>query len=132
MEGPDDVLTDLGLDNLFTDSRTNDVAHLLSEPQTRTLMAGLVGGAGVDVLTAPRLTTKDGMQARIDVTQRKTEGDVMIQVGPAVELTPKIAANGTLDLAVNAQFSELKRTEAGPNEPEAPAPDTVEEDTEDP
>jgi RNA polymerase sigma factor (sigma-70 family) len=130
--GPDDVLTELGLDRLFTDARTNDAAHLLSEPQTRTLMAGLVGGTGVEVLAAPRLTTKDGMQARIDVTQSTTEGDVTIQAGPAVELTPKIGADGTLDLTVNAQFSELKRNDAEPNTPEPPAPEIVEEDADTP
>ena len=132
VEGPDDVLTELGLDKLFTDGRTNDVAHLFSEPQTLTLMARLVGGTGVDVLAAPRLTTKEGMQARIDVTQSTTEGDVAIQVGPAVQITPKIEADGTLDLTVNAQFSELKRNDPEPNEPETPTPDIVEEDTDAP
>ena len=130
--GPDDVLTELGLDRLFTDGRTNDVAHLLSEPQTRTLLAGLVGGAGVDVLTAPRVTTKEGMQARIDVTQSTTEGDVTIQVGPAIELTPKIGADGTLDLTVNAQFNELKRNDAEPIDPETPTPEILEDATDAP
>lgn len=130
--GTDDVLAELGLDNLFTDFRTNTVAHLLSDAQTRILMAGLVSGSEVDVLTAPRLTTKEGMPARIDVTQSKTEGDVTIQVGPALELRHTIGADGTLDLTVNAQFSELKRTEAEPDDPETPVPDIVEEDTDDP
>jgi len=152
--GPDDVLTELGLDQLFTDARTNATARVLSQAQTRTLMGGLVGGTGVDVLTAPRLTTKEGMPARIDVTQSKTEGDATIQVGPAVELTHTIGADGTLDLTVNAQFSELKRTEASteavadapteavgdaptelpteaePDDEESLVPDIVEEDIE--
>jgi RNA polymerase sigma factor (sigma-70 family) len=130
--GPDDVLAELGLDGLFTDNRTNDAAHLLSQAQTRILMAGLVGGTGVEVLTAPRVTTKEGLQARIDVTQSKTEEGGTLQVGPAVELTHTIGADGTLDLTVNAQFSELKRKETGPNEPETPALDAAEEDTDAP
>jgi DNA-directed RNA polymerase specialized sigma24 family protein len=135
--GPDDVLTELGLDNLFIDSRTNSVAHLLSEPETSILLAGLVGGTGVNVLTAPRLTTKEGMQARIDVTQSRIEGDLTIQVGPAVEILPTLGADGTLDLTVNAKFSELKAAQAEPVQAEPvvenpPVLDAVQEELDEP
>ena len=135
-EGPDDVLAELGLESLFTDSRTISAAQLLSEAETRSLMTGLIEGAGVDVLTAPSITTKEGVSARVDGRMSKTEGEATVQVGPSVELTPAIKADGTLDLVVHAQFSEMNRIEPEPVEAE-PEPDPLaldpdEEDTDEP
>ena len=136
-EAPEDVLAELGLERLFTDSRTNSATHVLSEAEARVLMAGLVEATGVDVLAAPSLAMKADAQGRIAGRESKAEGESAIPLGPHVELTPVIRAGGTLDLTVNAQFSELNRIETATIEPEPeaepePAADPDEEDDDEP
>ena len=72
------------------------------------LMETLQKTAGVDVLSAPRVSTGDGRQAQVKVVDLKTINGVTHEIGPSVDITPRIAADGaSVDLTISAQLRLL-------------------------
>jgi beta-lactamase regulating signal transducer with metallopeptidase domain len=111
--------------NPFTDtnSATANYATVLTAQQFRILTRALEQKAGVDVLTAPRVTTLSGRQTQIKVVEVKhvvtgidekdQKGVVDLKVtkhelGPAIDTVPVVRADGyTIDLTVITTSQEF-------------------------
>lgn len=137
--GPQTVATITGLqtDPHFREWLSNathvvgSVAGILTETQYNALVKKLKGRSGVDLLSAPKVTTLSGRQAFVDVTQLKnvvrrrvsptnadgTDADARLQeqfetakvrVGSAIDVTPYVSADGgSIQLALTAQLVEF-------------------------
>jgi hypothetical protein len=62
---------------------------------------------GVSVLSSPTLSVFSGRQGRISIgTSMTVPGtSTVLELGPAIEFTPTLAANGNVDLAVDAKLT---------------------------
>ena len=70
--------------------------------QTRTaeVLEQLKNTAGVDILSAPSVTTLDGRQAQVAVQEARTFDGQQYSIGPSVDLIPVIAGNGAIRLTM--------------------------------
>jgi type II secretory pathway component GspD/PulD (secretin)/beta-lactamase regulating signal transducer with metallopeptidase domain len=124
-----------------TNSTTGKVTGILTGPQLHTLLRALEQRAGVDILSAPRVTTASGRQAQISAVQLKTivqgldlqtESDLeskrpgpyaasfrtaQIPVGPTLDVLPRVDADGrSIDLTVIASVTEFLGYESAAEE----------------
>lgn len=105
VEAPDEVLTRLGFDKLKVDGKESDAQQILSNEKMQQMLKLLQETSGVDVLSAPKVTTLDGRQAQVKVVDLLPVGGVSYEVGPSIDIVPNISADGTLvDLSVSAQL----------------------------
>jgi len=111
VELPDGIMTKAGLDSLKTDSAESTNHGILDRQQVKALMALLETSENVTVLSAPRIITADGRQAQIKVVSTKTIGNVPYDIGPSLDVVPRVSADGrTTDLTVVARL----KTETNP------------------
>lgn len=110
VEMPDDVFSALGLDALKTGATETTLNQVMDDPQYRALVHALEDKAGVDLLSAPRVVTSDGVAAQVSVTERKVIDGESFDVGPTLDLIPRIAAdkNG-IDVDVRARLDLLRK-----------------------
>lgn len=116
------------------------VTGMLTDPQFRILLDGLNRRSGVDVLSAPRVTTLSGRQAQIQVVDLKTVltgvnpaarqrlgakpaadatpfTTAQFPVGPTLDVFPQVAADGTtIQLTVTATVTEFLGYDAPPKD----------------
>lgn len=106
IEVPDATLTQLGMDGMRANSRQSSVQGLLTVEETESVLKVLQSVEGVNVLAAPRVSTANGQQARVNVAEtKKTPSGESYEVGPAIDVTPRIAADrGSVDLTISAQL----------------------------
>lgn len=106
LEIPDDALAQVGLDGLKTENTLTSSHVVLSPEQAETIVKALENTEGVDVLSAPRIQTGHGVQARLSVTDTKTTSSgEKYEIGPAVEVVPEISADrSSVRLTVAAQL----------------------------
>ncbi len=107
------------------------VTGILSEPQFRVVLRALEQRAGVDVLSAPKVTTLSGRQAQIQVADMRTVvtglnpdtvkvpgatpatnglpfSSATIPTGPSLDVIPLVAADGvTINLTVIPTVTEF-------------------------
>lgn len=86
--------------------RKSSLSGVLTSEQTALVMKALEQMEGVNVLAAPKVITVDGRQAQVKVVDVKTapSGETY-EVGPSIDIVPKISADGTsVDLNVTAQL----------------------------
>jgi len=58
-------------------------------------------------MSAPRIQTGDGRQARISVTQQKIIAGQEHTLGPSLEIDPRIATDGSsINLSVSAHLTK--------------------------
>jgi predicted RecA/RadA family phage recombinase len=109
VELPENLLSAMGFDSLKTDNRLNARGSALSAEQVQNLVKTLEATDGVDLITAPVVTTLSGRQAQVSLTaDHQTASGQHYQVGPTVDIIPTVAADGkTVELVVSAQFSYL-------------------------
>jgi len=118
----------------------NTVTGILTDPQFRVVLQALERRRGIDVMTAPRITTLSGRQAQVKTVEVRyivtdldfntnatppapgvsvESGSVGIQpiakpfeLGPVIDLVPTVAADGfTIHLTVIATIKEFLRYE---------------------
>jgi RNA polymerase sigma factor (sigma-70 family) len=108
VEVPDAVLANLGMAEFKAASTDSALNWLLTEAQSRELIATLEQTPGVNLLAAPRVVTNPGTPAQISSVQLKEINGGNFEIGPKVDLLPRIAADGTgIDLNILARlFSE--------------------------
>lgn len=107
VELPDDVMAKAGLDSLKADAKETSGHGVLDAQQARDMIALLESSQGVNVLSAPRVTTLDGRQAQIKVVNTRTINDQPYEVGPSLDVVPRISADGrSTDLTVIARIRE--------------------------
>ncbi len=94
-----------GLDGVRAEGRESSYQGVLSNEQTQALMSQLQETQGVNVMTAPRISTQVGRQAQINATSRRTIDGADYDVGHSIDLVPRISPDGTtLDLSVTAKL----------------------------
>jgi hypothetical protein len=101
-EVPEDVLSRSVLASLKTYTATDARHTVLSTEDARGIINLLQQTAGVDVLSAPKITTLDGRPARIALGQGEASSGP--QPGPALDFTPVALPDGAgveLNLSAN-------------------------------
>lgn len=116
--------------NNLAPSKTNELAGaitgILTENQFRTVMKALEQRGGVDILSAPRVTTLSGRQAQISAldsksivtgVNSKTSSDGTVtsspvvtptQFGPMLDIIPNVSADGySIQITVTATVTEF-------------------------
>lgn len=92
IEFPDATMEQLGLHGLRTDGTSSQSQAVFSAEQLKVLLDLTEKTAVIDVMSAPRVVTRSGTQARISVRQAHPDGT---QTGPLINLTPTLDATGT-------------------------------------
>lgn len=106
IELPEQVLVQIGLDALQTDSKQSAAQAILSSQQTETILRTLETASGVEILSAPAITTLDGRQAQVSVTNEKSFAGQTYSLGPAVDIVSHIAQGGaSVDLTIVARLT---------------------------
>ena len=107
VEVPDDLVTDLGMEKLKAGGRATSVQSLIGPEEMKTLLKILEETPGVDLLSAPRIQTGDGIQAKLSVTEQKTIAGQEHVLGPSLDVEPRIAADGSsVILTVSARLKK--------------------------
>ena len=111
VELSDEVMVKAGLDSLKADAKETSGHGVLDAQQAKDMIALLEASQGVNVLSAPRVSTLEGRQAQINVSQTKTINDVQFELGPSLDVVPRVSADGrATDLSIVARI----RLEASP------------------
>ncbi|MBM3892019.1 MAG: hypothetical protein FJ388_23130 [Verrucomicrobia bacterium] len=100
IDAPDAVWNRLGLDNVKSDGRDSSQSSILAAGRLDAILRAARNEPGVDVLSAPRVTTLDGQEARISIGQ-DSDPNGMISVKIVPKLTPDRSAVG---LSLDAQL----------------------------
>jgi RNA polymerase sigma factor (sigma-70 family) len=118
------VFNDLGWGTLVQASKQGAATGILTEQQSAALFRVLKETAGVDILSAPKVTTLDRRQAQIRAVDLRTirtgAGELEPQeVGPMLDVLPVVAADhATVELTAIAAIKQfLGYTETEPAQP---------------
>ncbi len=91
------VWNQLGWEDLRSDPK-KEIQGLLGAAQTAQLLKSLEGMEGVDLLSAPRITTGNGQEAQLSIGNSSEDG---IHIGVTPTQTPD---GGSFDLSLNLQI----------------------------
>ena len=106
VEMPDSAFASLGLDALKSEGKQSSRQTILAPEQAAALVKTLEGTAGVDILSAPMITTADGRQAQVKVADVRTapSGEAF-ETGPMIDIVPHLSADrASVDLNITAQL----------------------------
>lgn len=107
IELPEDAFITLGLDGLKADGQKSSAQIVLDADLAEAILEKLKQWGGVNLLSAPRITSANGRQARISMENTRTVDGVTFKAGPSVDVVPTIAADGSsIDLTVVAQLRQ--------------------------
>ncbi len=111
LELPDELLAKHGLTGLVSDKNDSTAHSSISREQMRALFESLKDQPGVDLLSAPTVTTMDGRQAQIKaVDVIKTPNGQELELGPSVDIIPKATEDGEfIDLTVLAHLNRRSK-----------------------
>lgn len=106
-EMPDEVLEHLNLQSMRTSGKESNAQSIMEPAQQKWLQEQLEKTQGVNLLSAPRVTTLDGRQARIEVTRSLNIDGTDYSVGPSLDVIPYISADrNTLEMTVIAKIRQ--------------------------
>lgn len=106
-EMSDELLEFLNLQSMRMAGKESNAQSVLEPDQQKWLREQLEKTPDVNVLSAPRVTTMDGRQARIEVTRSLTVDGTDYSVGPSLDIIPKISADGaSLEMTVIAKIRQ--------------------------
>jgi RNA polymerase sigma factor (sigma-70 family) len=102
-EMTDEALASAGLNEFTTDAAESTLAGLYTREEANDLMRILEQSEGVNILSAPRISTHNGTQASVS-----TGGPDII--GPAIEILPEIAPGGdAVDIVLGAAIPASRK-----------------------
>ena len=105
VELPEEVLFKLGMDGLKSDGKESSAQSILTAEQSEAVISVLKETQGVNVLSAPKISTLDGRQAQMKVGGTRTVNGVVFEVGPSVDVVPHVSPDGnSVDLTVIARL----------------------------
>lgn len=114
LEAPEELLVDLGLEQLLVNGNESALGHALSAERTRELLSALKDVDGVAVVSSPSVITLDGRQAQVKAQDTRSIDGEIYEIGPKVDLLPTVSSDATsINLSVVAELSQL----SGGNEP---------------
>jgi len=98
-----------------TSTENRDAVIVLTASQAKATLQKVREMTGVDVLSAPRMTTLSGRQAEISVTQSGNVAGRAVQLGPRLELLAMVADDGfTIGVNSIATLTETTGKERAP------------------
>ena len=104
-EMPEEALEKIGLASLKSQGKESTAQSVLEPDQSQSLRDQLEATQGVNLLSAPKITTLDGRQAQIKTVNVRTIGDNQYEFGPVVDIVPKVSADGrSIDMTVIAHL----------------------------
>lgn len=105
VELPEEVLSKVGMDGLKSDGKESSAQSILTAEQSEAVISMLKETQGVNVLSAPKISTLDGRQAQMKVGGTRTVNGVVFEVGPSVDVVPHVSPDGnSVDLTVIARL----------------------------
>ncbi len=105
VELPDQVLGKVGLEGLMSEGKETSSKAILTFEQNEALVKALEATSGVNVLSAPKISTLDGRQAQMKVVSLRTIAGETYELGPTVDIVPRISPDGaSVDLGIIAQL----------------------------
>ena len=105
VELSDDALASVGLAGLKSQGKESTSQSILELEQSRLLIQSFETTPGVNVLSAPRVSTSDGRQARVSVTNRRTIDGAEYEVGPTLDVLPQVSPDGkSVEMTIIAQM----------------------------
>ncbi len=108
---PDQVLTALGLGAIATDANESSAKEVLAAADADSIVAKLRESEGVDFISSPRVLTRNGQQAQLQVTQQRMVDGTMHTLGPVINVVPTISSDGaSVDVNVVAEVNSLVQT----------------------
>ena len=97
VKAPEEVLTRLGLGGFQTEGRGSTYTSSLGSAELAALMSSFAATDGVDILTAPQITTAEGRAAEVTIGPTGQ--------GPSVTYVPRLSADQQgVDIAIKAQL----------------------------
>jgi beta-lactamase regulating signal transducer with metallopeptidase domain len=120
-----DAELEKALDGLAkTTPNSGPVKAVLDDPGYQLLIRRISSTKGVDLMAAPRMTTRSGQKATVEVTReflnpagKPVEGP---QVGVMLDVLPTLTSEGLLELALNSKIVEFDGFVDGPNDEKKP------------
>lgn len=106
VEGPDEILTGVGLD-FGPAGRDSFASRILAGEQSQALLDKLLSTSGVDILTSPAISTLSGRNAMLNAEEVKpaTDQNAPAFSGPIIQVTPTLAEDGqSVDLHLVGQI----------------------------
>ena len=97
---------------LERDKNLASAVSILTDPQFQTIMREISQRKGVDLMSAPSVTTKAGQHAKVEVVRGydykdETGKPVTKSTGVTFTVLPKLTAEGQLDLDLSSQIVEV-------------------------
>jgi len=115
VELSEEALARVGLGGLKSDGKESSSQTVLGPEQTALLIASLESTQGVNVLSAPKISTLDGRQAQIKCVNVRTVAGEATELGPVVDVVPRLSPDGgSVDLSVVAQLRLTDKDLADP------------------
>jgi hypothetical protein len=109
LEASDQVLESLGLQQFRAESEQSELNVLFTSDQMRDLLKAAEQTTGVDLLSAPRVITANDRLAQVKVVNIKTFDGAQHEIGPSVDLRPRLTAdNSAVDVDVSARLNLLR------------------------
>ena len=84
----------------------------LTPEQIAQFMAAAKDTPGVDFLAGPRISTASGMAGSVSVTESRDTPAGPITVGPEVNLTSTLLADGSIHMAIEAKLNQAQNLDA--------------------
>lgn len=111
LELPDELLAKHGLAGLVSDKNDSTTHSSITREQMLALFESLKDQPGVDLLSAPTVTTLDGRKAQVTSLEVfKAPDGREFELGPRVSLTPKVTETGdAIDLGVIAELNHRSK-----------------------
>ena len=104
VELTEEAFSTAGLAALRSEGKTTAAQSVLESDQARLLMESLLTTPGVNVLSTPRVSTLDGRQAQMKITNLKTIGGTQYELGPSLDVIPRVLNDGTMDMSVTVRL----------------------------
>ena len=108
IEGATEKLAEMGFSEFFEVPGERSKTGILTAQQFAGMLKTLQKSEGAEILSAPRVTTGNGMQAQISVRSPRIVDGKEFQIGPQFDFTPILSADGSsLSLKVHAELNQL-------------------------
>jgi type II secretory pathway component GspD/PulD (secretin) len=110
IQATDEIFSAVGLETLRPDFSESGLNLIMEDAHYRVLVRALEQKSGVDVLSAPRLSTRDGGAAQIRITDSHFINGTSFETGPTLDITPSIAADGSgIQINFEARLNLLRK-----------------------
>jgi hypothetical protein len=125
LEAPAEMLDKLGLQSLTSDAQESSISFQMPSAQAQSVIKALEGATGVDVLSAPRISTTEEVPASVASAENEIVEGQKQELGVAGSFQPiQVTPDGSsMDVGVTVRYA--MRTADTLTPPSQPKPDTA-------